>query len=72
MNIHASPKKNPSRAPETGDVTVGPRMGGKKIYEPGVLFPHIRVPHRRRPGLPRRPRACGGPRHGLVGTVKPA
>ena len=46
MNIHASPKKNPSRAPETGDVTVGPRMGGRKIYEPGVLFPHIRVPHR--------------------------
>ena len=46
MNIHASPKKNPSRAPETGDVTVGPRMGGRKIYEPGALFPHIRVPHR--------------------------
>jgi phosphomethylpyrimidine synthase len=39
-------KKNPSRAPETGDVTVGPRLGGRKIYEPGSLFPHIRVPHR--------------------------
>ena len=42
----APKKKNPSRAPQTGDVTVGPRMGGRKIYEPGVLFPHIRVPHR--------------------------
>src|SRR5690554_5201270 len=44
MNIHV--KSNKNRTPSTGDVTVGLRLGGKKIYEPGVLFPDLRVPHR--------------------------
>src|SRR5690606_13958535 len=39
-------KSDKNRAPSTGDVTVGPRLGGRKIYEPGTLFPDLRVPHR--------------------------
>ncbi|WP_122465955.1 phosphomethylpyrimidine synthase ThiC [Brevundimonas lutea] len=47
MNIHVTPtKKNPSRAPATGDVTTGPRLGGIKVYEPGVIHPDLRVPFR--------------------------
>ena len=38
MNIHASPKKNPSRAPETGDVTVGPRLGGANLPPGGWVW----------------------------------
>ena len=44
MNIHVTPpKKNPSRAPATGDVTTGPRLGGIKVYEPGVIHPDLRL-----------------------------
>jgi len=45
MNIQ-TPPKHPSRAPATGDVTVGPREGGRKVYEPGTLYPDLRVPFR--------------------------
>jgi len=38
--------KNPSRAPATGDVTIGPREGGRKVYDCGTLFPDLRVPFR--------------------------
>ncbi|MBM9402728.1 phosphomethylpyrimidine synthase ThiC [Gluconacetobacter azotocaptans] len=35
-----------SRAPATGDVTIGPRAGGRKVYQPGTLHPDLRVPFR--------------------------
>ncbi|MBE9606314.1 phosphomethylpyrimidine synthase ThiC [Acetobacteraceae bacterium H6797] len=38
--------KDASRIPATGDVTIGPRIGGRKVYQPGTLFPDIRVPFR--------------------------
>ncbi|GBQ70530.1 thiamine biosynthesis protein ThiC [Ameyamaea chiangmaiensis NBRC 103196] len=47
MNIQTKPdiaRKNPSRAPATGDVTVGPRAGGRKVYDTGERFADLRVP----------------------------
>ncbi|GBQ87861.1 thiamine biosynthesis protein ThiC [Gluconacetobacter johannae DSM 13595] len=37
---------NRSRAPATGDVTIGPRVGGRKMYQQGTLHPDLRVPFR--------------------------
>jgi phosphomethylpyrimidine synthase len=42
MNIHAPPKTPPT----TDDVAVGPRLGSRKVYASGELFPDIRVPFR--------------------------
>jgi len=53
MNVHVTPpeqtplaeaKKRVEQA--TGSVPVGPRPGGRKVYEPGVLYPDLRVPFR--------------------------
>ncbi|MFT8643780.1 phosphomethylpyrimidine synthase ThiC [Gluconacetobacter sp.] len=48
MNIQTppSPPRQPTRTPATGDVTVGPRAGGRKVYQNGTLFPDLRVPFR--------------------------
>ncbi|GAA4481385.1 phosphomethylpyrimidine synthase ThiC [Gluconacetobacter asukensis] len=49
MNIQtpsATPSRQPTRTPATGDVTVGPRAGGYKVYQGGTLFPDLRVPFR--------------------------
>jgi phosphomethylpyrimidine synthase len=49
MNIQTNPRpeaKNPSRIPGNGDVTTGPRAGGRKVYEAGSLYPDLRVPFR--------------------------
>ncbi|MBB2197373.1 MAG: phosphomethylpyrimidine synthase ThiC [Gluconacetobacter sp.] len=48
MNIQTppSPPRQPTRTPATGDVTVGPRAGGRKVYQDGTLFPDLRVPFR--------------------------
>ncbi len=40
MNIHAP------TPPTTDDVAVGPRLGSRKVYACGELFPDIRVPFR--------------------------
>ena len=40
MNIHAPVP------PKTDDVAVGPRLGSRKVYASGELFPDIRVPFR--------------------------
>jgi phosphomethylpyrimidine synthase len=40
MNIHAPV------SPKTDDVAVGPRLGSRKVYASGELFPDIRVPFR--------------------------
>ncbi|MBI5940016.1 MAG: phosphomethylpyrimidine synthase ThiC, partial [Caulobacterales bacterium] len=40
MNIHAP------TPPRTDDVAVGPRLGSRKVYASGELFPDIRVPFR--------------------------
>jgi phosphomethylpyrimidine synthase len=40
MNIHAP------TPPTTDDVAVGPRLGSRKVYASGELFPDIRVPFR--------------------------
>ncbi|NVN11836.1 phosphomethylpyrimidine synthase ThiC, partial [Nguyenibacter vanlangensis] len=45
VSADAAPRR-PTRAPATGDVTVGPRAGGHKVYQSGVLFPGLRVPFR--------------------------
>ncbi|KQT59816.1 MULTISPECIES: phosphomethylpyrimidine synthase ThiC [unclassified Aureimonas] len=39
-------RKSHTRAPANGDVTVGPRLGGRKVYEAGTLFSDLRVPFR--------------------------
>jgi phosphomethylpyrimidine synthase len=49
MNIQTNPRpqaKNPSRVPGNGDVTTGPRAGGRKVYDAGSLYPDLRVPFR--------------------------
>ncbi|GBQ19045.1 phosphomethylpyrimidine synthase ThiC [Gluconacetobacter sacchari] len=49
MNIQTpppNPPRQPTRTPATGDVTVGPRAGGRKVYQDGTLFPELRVPFR--------------------------
>ena len=40
MNIHAPV------SPKTDDVAIGPRLGGRKVYACGELFPDLRVPFR--------------------------
>jgi len=40
MNVHAPV------SPKTDDVAIGPRLGGRKVYASGELFPDIRVPFR--------------------------
>ncbi|MBP7704965.1 MAG: phosphomethylpyrimidine synthase ThiC [Caulobacter sp.] len=40
MNVHAPV------TPKTDDVAIGPRLGGRKVYASGELFPDIRVPFR--------------------------
>ncbi|MFZ5669039.1 MAG: phosphomethylpyrimidine synthase ThiC [Pseudomonadota bacterium] len=40
MNVHAP------IAPKTDDVAVGPRLGSRKVYAAGALYPDIRVPFR--------------------------
>jgi len=40
MNIHAPVP------PKTDDVAIGPRLGSRKVYASGELFPDIRVPFR--------------------------
>ncbi|WP_323990054.1 phosphomethylpyrimidine synthase ThiC [Nguyenibacter sp. L1] len=45
VSADAAPRRL-TRAPATGDVTVGPRAGGRKVYQSGVLFPGLRVPFR--------------------------
>ncbi|MFN7231908.1 MAG: phosphomethylpyrimidine synthase ThiC, partial [Brevundimonas sp.] len=56
MNVHVDPAQDIQKTPlaeakqrvadATGSVPTGPRPGGRKIYEAGVLYPHLRVPHR--------------------------
>jgi len=52
MNVHVDPAQTPLAEAKkrveaaTGSVPTGPRPGGRKIHEPGVLYPHLRVPHR--------------------------
>ena len=52
MNVHVDPAQTPLAEAKkrveaaTGSVPTGPRPGGRKIYEAGVLYPHLRVPHR--------------------------
>jgi phosphomethylpyrimidine synthase len=49
MNMQSPPPatpRQPAHAPATGDVTVGPRVGGHKVYEPGSRYPDLRVPFR--------------------------
>jgi phosphomethylpyrimidine synthase len=49
MNIQTNPRpqaKDPSRIPGNGDVTTGPRAGGRKVYAAGSLYPDLRVPFR--------------------------
>ncbi len=45
MNIHA-PQPDSNASPKTDDVAVGPRLGSRKVYASGELFPDIRVPFR--------------------------
>ena len=52
MNVHVDPAQTPLAEAKkrveaaTGSVPTGPRPGGRKIYEAGDLYPHLRVPHR--------------------------
>ncbi|MFN3354277.1 MAG: phosphomethylpyrimidine synthase ThiC, partial [Brevundimonas sp.] len=52
MNVHVDPAQTPLAEAKkrveaaAGSVPTGPRPGGRKVYEPGVLYPHLRVPHR--------------------------
>ena len=45
MNIHA-PQPDGNASPKTDDVAIGPRLGSRKVYASGELFPDIRVPFR--------------------------